>query len=30
MTIVTYAIGVMIGAVLINYMIMQFTDADDE
>ena len=30
MTIVTYAIGMMIGIVLVNYMLMQFTDVDDE
>ena len=29
MTIVTYAIGMMIGAVLVNYLLMRFTDEDD-
>ena len=30
MTIFTYVVGVMIGAVLINYTLMRFTDEDDE
>jgi hypothetical protein len=30
MILITYAIGVMAGSVLINYLLMKYTDGDDD